>query len=187
VRNLLRWGASAPLTSAISPPGSSCSLSPSSPVGWRCRSHLSSCCCWRSSASSFSTSRPTPASKQPSSPTSKRCSWGWRPIPPSSVFLRVGEIWKGQGPSRCLLLPDKAGFSRCLHPHLRRREVGKLVWRLGGRQRRGQRPPHPAERRAKTRPEAVEGQAIPCAGVPVRTGHDQELGGGRPNVDARGR
>jgi hypothetical protein len=33
----------------------------------------------------------------------------------------------------------------------------------------------------------VKGQAILGAGVPVRTGQDQELGGGRPDVDARGR
>jgi hypothetical protein len=106
------------------------------------------------------------------------------PLPP---FLRVGEIWEGQGPSRRLLLPDKVGFGRHLHPHLRRREVGKLAWRLGDRQCRGQRPPHPAERWAKTRPEEVEGQAIPGAGVPVCTGQDQELGDGRPDIDACGR
>jgi hypothetical protein len=89
---------------------------------------------------------------------------------PLLPFLRVGEIWEGQGPYRCLLLPDKAGFGRRLHPHFRRREVGKLTWRLGGRQRRGQRPPCPAERQAKT-----------C------TGQDQELGSGWPDIDARGR
>jgi hypothetical protein len=33
----------------------------------------------------------------------------------------------------------------------------------------------------------VKGQAIPGVGVPVRNGQDQELGSGRPNVDARGR
>jgi hypothetical protein len=50
--------APAPLPSVISPPGNSCSSSPTSPAGWHCRSRLSSCCCWRSSASSFSTSPP---------------------------------------------------------------------------------------------------------------------------------
>jgi hypothetical protein len=38
---------------------------------------LSSCCYWRSSASSLSTSRPIPSSKRPSSSTCARCSWGW--------------------------------------------------------------------------------------------------------------
>jgi hypothetical protein len=76
----------APLPSTISPRGSSCSLSPTSTAGWRCRSRLSSCCYWRSSASNFSTSRPTPSSRRPSSPTCARCSWGWRPAPPSSAI-----------------------------------------------------------------------------------------------------
>jgi hypothetical protein len=58
--------------------GGSCSSSPTSPVGWRCRSRLSSCCCWRSSASNLSTSRPTSSLRQPSSPTSARCPWGRR-------------------------------------------------------------------------------------------------------------
>jgi hypothetical protein len=66
--------APAPLPLAISPPGSSCSSSPTSPMGWRCRSRHSSCCCWRSSTSNFSTSRPTPSSRRPSLPTSARCS-----------------------------------------------------------------------------------------------------------------
>jgi hypothetical protein len=65
--------------------------------------------------------------------------------------------------------------------------VGELARRLGDRQRGGQRLPHPAERRAITRPKAMAGQAIPGAGVPARTGQDQELGGGWPDVDARGR
>jgi hypothetical protein len=83
VRNLLGCRRSpegstpAPLPSAISPPGSPCSSSPTSPMGWCCRSSLSSYCCWRSSASNFSTSRPTPSSRRPSSPTCARCSWGW--------------------------------------------------------------------------------------------------------------
>jgi hypothetical protein len=38
----------APSSSTILPPGSPCS---SSLVCWRCRSRLSSCCCWRSAAS----------------------------------------------------------------------------------------------------------------------------------------
>jgi hypothetical protein len=58
VRNLLGWSAPAPLPLAISPLGSSCSSSPTSPAGWRCRSRRSSCCYWRSSAFSFSTSPP---------------------------------------------------------------------------------------------------------------------------------
>jgi hypothetical protein len=37
--------APAPLPSAILPLGSSCSSSPTSPAGCRCRSRLSSCCC----------------------------------------------------------------------------------------------------------------------------------------------
>jgi hypothetical protein len=66
--------APARLPSATLLSGSSCYSSPTSPAGWRCRSHLSSCCCWRSSGSSFSTLRPTPSSKRPSSSTSTRCS-----------------------------------------------------------------------------------------------------------------
>jgi hypothetical protein len=42
VRNLLGCGTPAPLPSAISLLGSSCSSSPTSPMGWRCRSRLSS-------------------------------------------------------------------------------------------------------------------------------------------------
>jgi hypothetical protein len=53
VRNLLGWGAPAfsgricagASTSAISPQGSSCSSSPTSLAGWRCRSRLSSYYC----------------------------------------------------------------------------------------------------------------------------------------------
>jgi hypothetical protein len=86
VRNLLGWGVPAfagrirtgASPSAISPPGSSCSSSPTSHADWHYRSCPSSSCCWRSSASSFSTSPPTPSSRRPSSPTSARCSWGWR-------------------------------------------------------------------------------------------------------------
>jgi hypothetical protein len=35
------------LPSVIFPPGSLCSLSPIFHAGWHCRSHPSSCCCWR--------------------------------------------------------------------------------------------------------------------------------------------
>jgi hypothetical protein len=76
----------APLPSAISPPGSSCSSSPTSLAGWRYRSRHSSCCYWRSSAYNFSTSPRTPSSRRPSSPTCVRCSWGWRPTSPSSAI-----------------------------------------------------------------------------------------------------
>jgi hypothetical protein len=64
---------------------------------------------------------------------------------------------------------------------------GKLVQRLGDCQRRGQRPPHPAERWAGARPQAVEDQAVPGARVPAHIGQDQGLGHWRPDVDARGR
>jgi hypothetical protein len=106
------------------------------------------------------------------------------PLPP---FLCAGEVGEGKGPPRRLLFADKAGFGRRLHPLPWRRKVGELARRLGDCQHGGQRPPRLAEQRAKTRPEAVEGQAIPGAGVPVRTGQDQELGGGRPDINARGR
>jgi hypothetical protein len=43
----------APFPSVTSPPGSSFCSPPTSPAGWRCRSHLSSCCCWRSLAFNF--------------------------------------------------------------------------------------------------------------------------------------
>jgi hypothetical protein len=59
-----------------SPLGSLCSLSPTSPAGWCYQSRLSSCCCWRSSASNLSTSRPASSSRWPFSPTSARCLWG---------------------------------------------------------------------------------------------------------------
>jgi hypothetical protein len=62
------------LPSATLPSRSSCYSSPTSPAGWRCRSRLSSYCGWRSLGSSFSTLRPTPSSKRPSSSTSARCS-----------------------------------------------------------------------------------------------------------------
>jgi hypothetical protein len=65
--------------------------------------------------------------------------------------------------------------------------MGKLGQRLGDCQRRGQRPPRPAERWTCARPQAVEDQVVPGAGVPARTVQDQGLGYGRPNVDAHGR
>jgi hypothetical protein len=67
---------SVPLLTAISPPESLCSSSPASPAGSRCRSHLSSCCCWRGLASNLNTLRPASSFRRPSSPTSARCSWG---------------------------------------------------------------------------------------------------------------
>jgi hypothetical protein len=98
VRNLLGWSVPAlagriradAIPSAASPPGSSSCSSPTSPAGWHCRSHLSSCCCWRSLGSSFSTSRPTLSSRRSSSSTSARCSWGWPPAPPSSA---ISSCW----------------------------------------------------------------------------------------------
>jgi hypothetical protein len=73
------------------------------------------------------------------------------------------------------------------HPHPRRRKVGKLAQRLGDRQRRGQRLPRPAERRASTRPKAMEGQAIAIARAPARTGQDQDLGNRWSDLHACGR
>jgi hypothetical protein len=95
VRCLLRWSAPAhagriqdgATPSTISPSGSLCSSSPTFLAGWHCRSHPSSCCCWRSSVFSSSTSRPTPSFRRPSSLTCARCSWGWRRVPPSSAIF----------------------------------------------------------------------------------------------------
>jgi hypothetical protein len=106
------------------------------------------------------------------------------PLPP---FPRAGEVQEGQGPSRCLLLPDEAGFGRRLHPLPRWRVVGKLTRRLGDHQHRGQRPSRAAERQAKAQPKAMEGQAVPRARVPARVGQDQDLGSRCPDLDARGR
>jgi hypothetical protein len=78
---------SAPLLTAISPPGSSCPSSPTSSTGWHCRSRLSSCCSWRSSASNLSTLRPASSFRRPSSPTSARCPWG------RHFFLQHSEEW----------------------------------------------------------------------------------------------
>jgi hypothetical protein len=69
---------SVPLLTAISPPESLCS---SSLAGWRCRSRLSSCCCWRGLASNLNTLRSASSFRQPSSPTSERCPWGRRSFP----------------------------------------------------------------------------------------------------------
>jgi hypothetical protein len=71
--------------SVISPPGSLCFLSPTFRAGWGCRSPPSSCCCWRISVSSYSTSHPTPSFRWPSLPTYARCSWGWHHAPLSSA------------------------------------------------------------------------------------------------------
>jgi hypothetical protein len=65
--------------------------------------------------------------------------------------------------------------------------VGKLAQRLGDCQHRGQRPPHPAERWASARLQAMEDQAIPLARVPVRIGQDRGLGFKRSDINARGR
>jgi hypothetical protein len=66
------------LPSVILPLGSLCSSSPISSAGWRCRFRRSSCCCWRSSDSNSSTSRPTPSSRWPFWSISVRCSWEWQ-------------------------------------------------------------------------------------------------------------
>jgi hypothetical protein len=72
-------------------------------------------------------------------------------------------------------------------PTLGARKVGKLAHRLGGRQRRGQRPPRPAERRASTRSEAIEGQAIAGTGVLARARQNQDLGNRWSDLHACGR
>jgi hypothetical protein len=95
VRNLLGWGVSAfagRICIGASPHGDFAAKEfvlfvSNSPAGWRCRSRLSSCCCWRSSASNLSTSRPTSSFRRPSSPTSARCPWGQR------FFLQHSEEW----------------------------------------------------------------------------------------------
>jgi hypothetical protein len=70
-----------PLLTAISPLESLCSSSPTSLAGWRCRSRLSSCCCWRGLASNLYTLRLASSFRQPSSPTSAGCPWGRRSFP----------------------------------------------------------------------------------------------------------
>jgi hypothetical protein len=62
-----------------------------------------------------------------------------------------------------------------------------MAQRLGDCQRRGQRPPRPAERWTSARLQAVEVQAVPFARVPACIGQDQGLSYGWPDVDARGR
>jgi hypothetical protein len=119
-----------PLPSTISPSGSLCYSSPTSPTGWRCRSRLSSCCCWRSSGSSFSTLRPLHPPDDHLRPPLRDVHGGGPLYLPLSPLLRAGQIWEGQGPPWCLLLPDKAGFGRRLHLHLRRArwENWRDVW-----------------------------------------------------------
>jgi hypothetical protein len=90
------------LPSAISPSRSLFCSSPTFPAGWRCRSRHSSYYCWRSSGSSFSTSRPTPSSRWPSSSTSARCSWGWPPALPSSA---ISLCWSNLGRLGTILVP----------------------------------------------------------------------------------
>jgi hypothetical protein len=58
------------LLMTTSPLESLCSSSPNSPTGLCCRSHLSSCCCWRGLASSLYTLHPASSFRRPSSPTS---------------------------------------------------------------------------------------------------------------------
>jgi hypothetical protein len=129
----------------ISPSGSLCSLSPTFRAGWRCRSPPSSCYCWRISVSNSSTSHPTPSFRRLSSLICARCSWGWHRAPLSSAIFCAGEVREGQGPSRCILLLDEGGFGRRLYLLSQRREVGKLVGRMGDCQYRGQRPPRTTE------------------------------------------
>jgi hypothetical protein len=69
------------LLTATLPPESLCSSSPNSPVGWRCRSYLSSCCCWRGLASSLYMLQPASSFRRPSSPTSMGCPWRRRSFP----------------------------------------------------------------------------------------------------------
>jgi hypothetical protein len=64
---------------------------------------------------------------------------------PLLPFLCASEVGEGEGPPRCLLLPDTAGFGRRLHPLPWWRKVGELARRLGDRQRGSQRSPRPAE------------------------------------------
>jgi hypothetical protein len=63
------------LLSATFPPKSLCSLFPNSLAGWLCRSHLSSCSCWRGLASSLYPWCPASPFRRPSSPTSAGCPW----------------------------------------------------------------------------------------------------------------
>jgi hypothetical protein len=63
------------LLTATSLPESLCSSSPNSRAGWRCRSRLSSCYCWRGLVSSLYMLRPASSFRRPSSPTSTGCPW----------------------------------------------------------------------------------------------------------------
>jgi hypothetical protein len=63
------------LLSATLPPKSLCSLFPNYPAGWLCRSHISSCSCWRGLASSLYPWRSASSFRRPSSPTSTGCPW----------------------------------------------------------------------------------------------------------------
>jgi hypothetical protein len=69
------------LLSPTLPPKSLCSLFPNSPAGWLCRSHLSSCSCWRGLASSLYPWCPASSFRRPSSPTSAGCPWRRRSFP----------------------------------------------------------------------------------------------------------
>jgi hypothetical protein len=69
------------LLSATLLPKSLCSLFRNSPAGWLCRSHLSSCSCWRGLAPSLYPWCPASSFRRPSSPTSARCPWRRRSFP----------------------------------------------------------------------------------------------------------
>jgi hypothetical protein len=69
------------LLSATFLPKSLCSLFPNSLVGRFCRSHLSSCNCWRGLAPILYPWRPTSAFRWSLSPTSTRCPWRRRSFP----------------------------------------------------------------------------------------------------------
>jgi hypothetical protein len=78
---LLEGSVSVSVLTVTSPPESLCSSSPNSLAGWRCRSRLSSCCCWGGLASSFYTLRPASSFRRPSSPTSAGYPWRQRSFP----------------------------------------------------------------------------------------------------------
>jgi hypothetical protein len=81
VRNLLGWGAPAFVericvgasTHNDLTTGGFMLFVSNHPVVWRCRFRLSSCCCWRSLASTLNTLRPASSFRRPSSPTSAGC------------------------------------------------------------------------------------------------------------------
>jgi hypothetical protein len=62
-------------------PKSLCFLFPNSPTGGLCRSHLSSCSCWRGLAPSLYLWCPASSFRRPSSPTSGGCPWRRRSFP----------------------------------------------------------------------------------------------------------